>query len=183
MNRRLVTLFYLLPLAGSLWIAAAPEAPAPGIPPTPEDVTSPPQEAQEGNETGDETSREPVEAADPERGRLSYRIHCQSCHGPEGRGDGPMAEDLKVPVPDLTLLAAHADGKLPHARLRMVIDGRLMVRGHGSSEMPIWGLVFGDPGKTWSEEPEIRARICDLLAFLGTLQREVEDGDSPPGHE
>lgn len=33
------------------------------------------------------------------QGRLSYRIHCASCHGESGRGDGPLSEQHKVGRP------------------------------------------------------------------------------------
>jgi mono/diheme cytochrome c family protein/peroxiredoxin len=45
--------------------------------------------------------------ADPElvaRGRLVYRVHCASCHGPEGRGDGPSAAELGPPPRDFAVL-------------------------------------------------------------------------------
>jgi mono/diheme cytochrome c family protein len=31
------------------------------------------------------------------RGKAVYERHCQNCHGPTGRGDGPVAASLKVP--------------------------------------------------------------------------------------
>ena len=34
---------------------------------------------------------------DRARGKAVYERHCQSCHGPSGRGDGPAAASLKVP--------------------------------------------------------------------------------------
>ena len=33
---------------------------------------------------------------DRARGKAVYERHCQSCHGPSGRGDGPDAASLKV---------------------------------------------------------------------------------------
>ncbi|UVT16177.1 MAG: cytochrome c [Nitrospira sp.] len=46
----------------------------------------------------------PVEAQDypPDiaRGKAVYERHCQNCHGPAGRGDGPDAAPLKVPPAD-----------------------------------------------------------------------------------
>ena len=33
---------------------------------------------------------------DRARGKAVYERHCQSCHGPSGRGDGPVAASLKV---------------------------------------------------------------------------------------
>jgi len=34
------------------------------------------------------------------RGKAVYERHCQNCHGPTGRGDGPDATPLKVPPAD-----------------------------------------------------------------------------------
>ncbi|MDC8447703.1 MAG: cytochrome c [Nitrospira sp.] len=34
---------------------------------------------------------------DRARGKAVYERHCQSCHGPGGRGDGPAAASLKAP--------------------------------------------------------------------------------------
>jgi len=36
------------------------------------------------------------------RGETLYRRHCQSCHGTDGRGDGPAASALPHPPADLT---------------------------------------------------------------------------------
>jgi putative copper export protein/mono/diheme cytochrome c family protein len=43
-----------------------------------------------------------------------YPQHCASCHGAEGRGDGPDAKGLPIPPADLTAehLWAHSDGEL-----------------------------------------------------------------------
>lgn len=34
---------------------------------------------------------------DRARGKSVYEHHCQKCHGPTGRGDGPSADSLKIP--------------------------------------------------------------------------------------
>jgi mono/diheme cytochrome c family protein len=41
-----------------------------------------------------------VPAATLEQGRDLYRIHCASCHGQTGAGDGPAAASLEVPPRD-----------------------------------------------------------------------------------
>src|SRR5690625_6298082 len=38
-----------------------------------------------------------------ERGHAAFITSCASCHGEDGRGGGPVAEFLTIPVPDLTL--------------------------------------------------------------------------------
>lgn len=47
-------------------------------------------------------------------GATLYPVHCASCHGAEGRGDGPAASTLPVSLVDLTAehLWAHEDGEL-----------------------------------------------------------------------
>lgn len=106
-----------------------------------------------------------------EHGQRTYLIHCASCHGRSGQGDGPVAKDLKVAPTDLTRLAVRNEGRFPHDQTYMAIDGRLKVRGHGTFEMPVWGMTFQTPGSDRNQEPEVRERILDLLAYLKSVQR------------
>lgn len=49
------------------------------------------------------------------KGREVYQQICASCHGPYGRGDGPMAPDLVAKPPDFTrpeLLAGRTDAEV-----------------------------------------------------------------------
>ena len=108
------------------------------------------------------------------RGALTYRVYCRSCHGSEGRGDGPVAGDLKRPPPDLSLLADRAGGRFPALEVRRKIDGRDPVASHGPSEMPVWGLTFALRGD--GDRLRVEHRLDDLVALLRSLQR-------PPGAE
>ena len=47
-------------------------------------------------------------------GAQLYPVHCASCHGPDGHGDGPAASGLPLPPADLTAahLWMHSDGEL-----------------------------------------------------------------------
>lgn len=119
---------------------------------------------------------QPREAeGDPEhRGAQTYRYYCQSCHGAEGRGDGPVADSLKHPPPDLTLLSERAGGTFPALRTRRKIDGRDAVIAHGPSDMPVWGLTFELRGD--ASPGAVHARIDDLVDLLRTWQ--TVDGGS-----
>ncbi|MFM8412297.1 MAG: c-type cytochrome [Alphaproteobacteria bacterium] len=75
-------------------------------------------------------------------GEVLYLRYCASCHGATGHGDGPVAADLRVPPPDLTLIAKRDGGRFDERRLVAVIDGRRAVAAHGSRAMPVWGEVF-----------------------------------------
>ncbi len=78
----------------------------------------------------------------------AYRQYCASCHGMDGRGDGPAAAALVPPPADLT--RSHLG--LPE--LMKVIDGRRTVRAHGSAAMPVWGEIF----EAQSDRDDRRAR-------------------------
>ncbi len=110
-------------------------------------------------------------------GALSYRIHCLNCHGSSGAGDGPMAELLKIVPADLTRLVEGQGGEFPAERVYRVIDGRQDIEGHGSRQMPVWGISFQDLGRDADQEEAVRNKIFDIVAYLETLQ--VEDGPEP----
>ncbi len=54
----------------------------------------------------------PADKASIERGQKLYRTHCASCHGAQGRGDGPAGAPLTPRPADLTLSKEHRDGDL-----------------------------------------------------------------------
>ena len=105
-----------------------------------------------------------------EAGRHSFRTYCASCHGEAARGDGPVARDLKVAPSDLTSLAKTNGGTFPYGRVYQAIDGSAPVRGHGTSEMPVWGLTFQDRGRDANQVEAVREQIRDLLAYLQSIQ-------------
>ncbi len=89
-----------------------------------------------------------------------------------------MGAILKVPPPDLTALAERNGGVFPFDRVFRVIDGRVPVEGHGSSDMPVWGRTFrgeaygtGEPG-FFREDPGLIAagRIYALAQYLRAIQ-------------
>lgn len=85
-----------------------------------------------------------VARARSEMGRIEYESNCIGCHGPKGKGDGPYNEFLRVKVPDLTVVAKNNNGVFPGVRRYEIIDGRIMVKGHGAAQMPIWGNFYDE---------------------------------------
>jgi mono/diheme cytochrome c family protein len=63
-----------------------------------------------------------------DKGKTVYLRYCVSCHGQGARGDGPLAKDLRVSVPDLTTLAARNAGQDPAQRIQKIIES-----GEGAS--------------------------------------------------
>ena len=44
-------------------------------------------------------------ADDPDIGKSEFQSSCASCHGTDAKGKGPVSDQLKIPPPDLTVLA------------------------------------------------------------------------------
>jgi mono/diheme cytochrome c family protein len=107
-----------------------------------------------------------------ERGKRLFAIYCGNCHGDQARGDGPTASILEVAPTDLTVLSKGNGGEFPTEAVVGVIDGREKVRGHGSRDMPIWGLAFQEWGSDANQEEEVQRKVRRLIAYLESIQRE-----------
>lgn len=106
------------------------------------------------------------------KGEIAYVRYCISCHGKTARGDGPIANDLRVAVPDLTTLAARSGGGYPYDRVIRIVENGEPLRGHGTPDMPAWGEAFkrtrGIEAKTVEEA------IRNLAQYLWSLQRGAD---------
>ena len=108
-------------------------------------------------------------------GEIEYQKACAACHGAAGHGDGPVAEYMSVPVPDLTKVAERRDGAYPYQELMQMIDGRNAGRQPGphGTAMPVWGDRFMlDSGSANPVENEINTlgRISSLVDYIYSLQ-------------
>ncbi|HEX6993896.1 MAG TPA: c-type cytochrome [Gammaproteobacteria bacterium] len=120
------------------------------------------------------------ELRDYSGGELFDRF-CAACHGPEGRGDGPVASTLNVLVPDLTRLAERNGGTFPAGDVRDVIDGRAVVVAHGPRTMPVWGYEFWvEEGADIEAEAAARELIDRLVRHVESIQRGTEPGRPLP---
>ena len=104
-------------------------------------------------------------------GAQLVRTYCASCHGLSGRGDGPVAEAFRKPIPDLTQYTARNDGVFPTERVRQIIDGR-GIAAHGDREMPVWGDAFRSEHGGLSTE-EVKARIGAIVRYLEAIQQRT----------
>ena len=105
---------------------------------------------------------------DPNSGGALYRVYCASCHGGSGKGDGPAAATLTVPLPDLTTIAQRRGGAFPRADITRMIDGRTPLSAHQRQEMPVWGTVLSRMEA--QDERAVQARISALVSHLESLQ-------------
>lgn len=100
-------------------------------------------------------------------GKEMYRAYCASCHGVDGKGNGPAAAALKQKPSNLTLLAQSNGGKFPAAVVASSIqDGT--ENAHGSKDMPVWGPILSSVS---TDRPMVvQQRIVNLTSYIESLQ-------------
>jgi mono/diheme cytochrome c family protein len=101
--------------------------------------------------------------------RETFLRLCASCHGREGRGDGPIADELRIAPMDLGLLAVRHGGAFPRDRVRDALTGVRRVRAHGPPDMPVWAERLST-----SESPAAVAVAFDRARLVTGLVDHVE---------
>jgi mono/diheme cytochrome c family protein len=114
---------------------------------------------------GQETS----EASTISAGATTFRHYCRTCHGTEARGDGPVAQYLTPKPADLTRIRERNKGEFPSEAVYDAIAGGKSVKGHGTSEMPVWGEAFREVQGGQNAE-KVKERIEQLVAYLRSIQ-------------
>jgi mono/diheme cytochrome c family protein len=112
-----------------------------------------------------ETLQAPPGAVDP--GAELFHTYCASCHGTRGRGDGPVAGQLRQLPPDLTTFTRRNGGVFPTERVRQILDGR-GIGVHGERDMPVWGDAFRVRSGLTPEA--VDARIAAIVRYLQDIQ-------------
>ena len=97
----------------------------------------------------------PVTAELLEQGKAAYGLWCASCHGTEGRGDGPDSKALD-PAPRDQSDASYMDGLSDRDIAETVVFGGA---ARGYPNMPSMPTIFGD-------------ELVALVAFVRSLSRE-----------
>ncbi|HEX8711472.1 MAG TPA: c-type cytochrome [Terracidiphilus sp.] len=105
--------------------------------------------------------------APADSGRQMYASYCASCHGMDGRGNGPVAADLKTQPTDLTQLARRNHGKYPDVRVISVLKQGTSVPAHGNAVMPVWGPILN---ATDANSRLSALRISNLSGYLESIQ-------------
>ncbi|HTN42676.1 MAG TPA: cytochrome c [Nitrospiria bacterium] len=95
---------------------------------------------------------------DASKGRPIYEKNCLICHGPQGRGDGPMGKSLNPPAPNF---ASPESRRKPDADLLKAIR-----EGHPDTAMTAWK-------GTLSEQ-----QFLDVLSYVRALSQGVEKDKS-----
>lgn len=126
-------------------------------------------------------------AEDADIGKAEFLSSCASCHGADGKGKGPVSDQLKVPPADLTTLAKNNNGVFPTNVVYDTIYGSKAIGAHGTREMPIWGERFNpvmnlphivdptydalDPSRNL-RDAVVRTRILTVIDYLNRIQQK-----------
>lgn len=104
-------------------------------------------------------------------GKKEFITYCASCHGSDGKGNGPVVNFLKRKPADLTQLSKTNNGAFPFERIYGVFDGTYVFSEHGTSEMPIWGYKFIREAQQ-ADEPSTtaKAKALDIILYIQLIQ-------------
>ncbi len=101
-------------------------------------------------------------------GAALFAENCTFCHGPDGKGGGPLAIAKGLTPPDLTTLAARTDGRFPMAHVSQELSRGGGERGDGDRSMPVWRKLFAhECGDAYA-----RQALIELEKFLRTIQEK-----------
>ena len=110
----------------------------------------------------------PARQANTASGKETFLKYCASCHGEDGKGNGPAAIALKPPPSDLTTLSKRHEGKYPAGYVSALVKFGRNLAAHGSLDMPVWGSRFKelDPVR----DPTGQQHVDDVVAYIRSLQ-------------
>lgn len=97
-----------------------------------------------------------IPKGDPGQGRVIYFVNCVTCHGPDGKGDGPTSKFLD-PKPRNHTDGAYMNGRSDETLFKAIKGGGLAIQK--SVVMPMWS------DKLTEEE------MWNLVSYLRTIAR------------
>jgi mono/diheme cytochrome c family protein len=120
------------------------------------------------------------------QGQQLYTKYCASCHGSDGKGNGPSAAELDPKPANLTLIAKHNGGTFPFYVTMLSIEGRSpdgqnqdtslpgIGSAHGTAAMPVWGEVFSrqelSKGSSLDLQLQTTGKIMMITEYLQSIQ-------------
>ena len=104
-----------------------------------------------------------------EEGKDLFISYCVMCHGQDGKGEGPLAENLRQPPVDLTTITLRR-GEFSRELIHKIIAGVDEVPGHSNIDMPAWFETFKESEKI-TDEKIINQKIDHLVTYLESIQQ------------
>jgi hypothetical protein len=80
-----------------------------------------------------------------------------------------MADQLRFAPADLTRIARRNRGKFDFEKVFRIVDGRNPVKGHGGTDMPVWGDAFLESREGYDKEM-VHRKIDELVRYLASIQ-------------
>ena len=110
----------------------------------------------------------------PMLGAIEFENSCAICHGFKGKGNGVMADSVKIKPSDLTVLSKNNHGHFPFTEVYRVIEGSPRVGVHGTRDMPVWGDRYRKEAEKYDADAYIYSRglILELLVYIMTIQED-----------
>jgi mono/diheme cytochrome c family protein len=119
-------------------------------------------------------------------GQKLYTQYCASCHGADGKGNGPAAGTGAAKPTDLTQIAKKNGGKFPFYEVMLQISGRGptsqnadaslpgLPKAHGDPKMPVWGEVFSreelSKGTSLDLQLQTTGKVMMITEYLQSIQ-------------
>jgi len=104
---------------------------------------------------------------------LDFAENCTACHGPAGRGNGPVAVGMTPAPSDLTMLSQENGGVFPKTRVMGQLVGYTM--GRSDTHMPVFEELRSGPVVMYDDgsgDPVATpARLVAMADYIQTLQR------------
>ncbi|HTV83033.1 MAG TPA: cytochrome c [Acidobacteriaceae bacterium] len=123
-------------------------------------------------QTNTQIKEVPIRPTSAASGKQMYNTYCATCHGIDGKGNGPAAVALKQQPTDLTALARDNGGKFPDDHIYTVLQFGVETPAHGTKDMPVWGPALRSLNQGNSTAGMIeQQRISNLTHYLRTLQQ------------
>jgi mono/diheme cytochrome c family protein len=110
----------------------------------------------------------PVQKTSPTDGKVMYQNYCAPCHGVDGKGNGPVASELRTRPTNLTLLSKKNQGKFPDIHIASVLRFGTKLPAHGTEQMPVWGPILGKMNQMNAMDKQLR--ISNLSSYIESLQ-------------
>lgn len=131
----------------------------------------------------------PVTAPDLRRGAQLFLSQCATCHGPEGHGDGPLADSLD---PKPTALSEHLRARerslfALHQIISNGVNGTAMAGFGVLPEEDLWALTFfvgtlsynevdkAAGAKVWQSSANVRQTMAGLDALTQTSEHALAE--------
>lgn len=110
-----------------------------------------------------------ISYSQPDSGKQMYQDYCAACHGMNGKGNGPAAQFLKTPPPDLTTIGNRYAGKSVATKVSAVLRSGTASRAHGTVAMPLWESLFSS---LHGGDQVGALRIRNLSEYVESIQKK-----------